>query len=145
VHGASPMSVAFSLRSLMSRSRLLAAAAAAALLAACGADDSSPSAAPVLATSAPVGAAPVPLDLGVAALAVSGDGAPRLLEAVTAIPAPAGASAEAAARHHLGQLAPLWLRGPAADLELIAVHPTRGGGSIVRLRQRALGLEIDGG
>jgi hypothetical protein len=144
VDGASPMPLASSLRSLMSRSRLLAAAAAAALLAACGADDSSPSAA-AAAVAAPVGAAPAPLDLGVAALAVTGDGAPRLLEAVTAIPAPAGAGAEAAARHHLAQLAPLWLRGPAADLELIAVHPTRGGGSIVRLRQRALGLEIDGG
>lgn len=86
------------------------------------------------------------LALGVAPLAIEKDGAPRMLRAVGNQPAPAGLSAEAAARHHLARLAPLWLKGgKTADLELIESRMLSSGAFLTRFRQRVGGIEIYGG
>jgi MYXO-CTERM domain-containing protein len=86
------------------------------------------------------------LALGVAPLAIEQGGAPRMLRAVGNQPAPVGLTAEAAARHHLARLAPLWLKGgKTADLELIESRKLRNGASLVRFRQRVDGIEIYGG
>jgi MYXO-CTERM domain-containing protein len=96
--------------------------------------------APLTTTAGVKGAA---VSLGVASLSTTPSGAPRMLRAVKQVAPPSRMSAEAAARFHLDRLSPVWFKGGAgADLELIAVHALRGGGSIVRFRQRVDGVEI---
>jgi large repetitive protein len=69
---------------------------------------------------------------------------PRFLRATTRQPAPAGATAEVAARAHLTRHADSW-RVEAADIaaaELKAVHDPGRGGVIVTFGQRAGGVEV---
>jgi MYXO-CTERM domain-containing protein len=99
--------------------------------------------APLTTTAGVKGAA---VSLGVASLSTTPSGAPRMLRAVKQVTPPSRMSAEAAARFHLDRLSPVWFKGGAgADFELIAVHPLRSGGSIVRFRQRVGGVEIHHG
>ena len=86
------------------------------------------------------------LRLGVTALSRDERGVPRMLRAVDSVKAPAGSTAEAAARFHLGRIGAAWFDGgKPADLDLVAVHKIRGGASIVRLAQRIEGNEVFGG
>ncbi|MBI5479011.1 MAG: M36 family metallopeptidase [Deltaproteobacteria bacterium] len=71
-------------------------------------------------------------------------GVPRFLRATTRQEAPAGATAEVAARAHLLRHAPAY-RVATADLanaEVTGVHDPGHGGVIVTLRQRAHGVEV---
>jgi large repetitive protein len=84
-------------------------------------------------------------DLGVVALAADAQGRPRLLGAVDPVPL-AAATVEDAARRHVARLAPAWGLDAAAlpALEPIGSIAVRAG-TVVRLRQRLDGLEVDGG
>jgi MYXO-CTERM domain-containing protein len=129
--------------------RALPLGAAASLLAlSCSSSGTSPAPATTLpATRAPLastaGVKGAAVSLGVAATSSTSKGSPRMLRAVKRVLPPTAMTAEAAARFHVDRLAPVWFKGGAgADLELIGIHAMRGGGSIVRFRQRVGGVEI---
>ena len=81
---------------------------------------------------------------GVAAATHPSRGVPSLLWATDAAVAPAGLSAEQAARHHLERLSPTYRvpRNALAAARLLFVHDTGRGGIIVALRQTVAGVDV---
>ncbi|MCE9573865.1 MAG: M36 family metallopeptidase, partial [Deltaproteobacteria bacterium] len=81
---------------------------------------------------------------GVDATAVAADGTPRFLRATSIMPAPAGATAEDAARFHLAAIAPALEVSPnaLATLRLRRVHTLHGGAKVAVFRPQVDGLEV---
>lgn len=84
---------------------------------------------------------------GVAAATHPSRGVPSLLWASDNAAAPAGSTAEQAARHHLGRLHATYRvpRGALRDAQLLFVHDTGRGGIIVGLRQKVGGVDVHHG
>jgi MYXO-CTERM domain-containing protein len=84
---------------------------------------------------------------GVAAATHPSRGVPSLLWASDSAAAPAGSTAEQAARHHLERLRDTYRvpRGALRDAPLLFVHDTGRGGIIVGLRQTVGGVDVHHG
>ena len=109
------------------------------------------SSAPPPSSSAPPPAVPAvtaaAVGAGVVPLATDPYGAPALVRAIAPLPAPPGASPEAAARHHLRGLAAVY-GAPARrvdDAVTLGVIALRGGTNAVLLRQQVDGVPVLGG